>query len=64
VALGVHYVLGDPFPIEVGHLLEQIVILEEQGTLNPCGERKLITRCPNSRISGRLRYWGVTFHGG
>ena len=26
-------VLGNPLPVEVGHLLEQVVILQKKGTL-------------------------------
>jgi hypothetical protein len=38
VALGVHDMLGNPFPIEVRHFLEQIVILEEKWPLKSSGE--------------------------
>jgi hypothetical protein len=62
MALGVHHVLGDPLPIEVGHLLDQVVILEEQWTFGSNGEGELIARCSDPRVSGRSRDYVVIGH--
>src|ERR1039458_7280216 len=42
VSLGVDHALGDPLPVEVGHLLDQVVILQEQRALSSGRERELV----------------------
>jgi hypothetical protein len=53
-ALGVGLALGDPLAVEVGHLLDQIVILQQDRAVWPHGERMLIALDQRARIgSGR-----------
>src|SRR5882757_7800569 len=48
--LGMRLTLRDPLPIEIRHLLNQIMVLQQNRTIRPDGQRKLITRYRNTRI--------------
>jgi len=42
-SLGVGLTLGDTLPVEVGHLLNQIVVLQQDGAVRTDGQRMLVT---------------------
>ncbi len=51
-ALGVRLPLRDPLPVEVGHLLDQIVVLEQDGTVRAYRQRMFIALDRGSGIGG------------
>ena len=62
MTLGVDHVLGDPFAVEVGHLLDQVVVLEQQWTLGARRQREFVARRAMPRVvgsNGRLEVLGV-----
>ena len=42
--LGVGLPLDDALPVELRHLLDQVVVLEQQRTVGPDGQRVLVAR--------------------
>ena len=57
-ALGVRLTLGDALAVEVGHLLDQVVILEQDRAVGADGERMLVTLDRRTGI-GRRRLGAV-----
>src|SRR5258708_31928766 len=51
-SLGMRLTFGNPLPVEVRHLLDEIVILQQYGPVGPNGERKLIAGNWNASIGG------------
>jgi hypothetical protein len=37
-ALGVNHALGDPFAVELRHLLDQVMVLQQDGTVGAGGK--------------------------
>ena len=52
-ALGVHDPLGHALAVEVGHLLDQVVVLEQDRPVRAGGERVVVAR----RRDARRRWW-------
>ena len=52
-ALGVRLPLGDPLAVEVGHLLDQVVVLEQDRAVGADGERMLVALNRGTGIGGR-----------
>jgi hypothetical protein len=52
-ALGVRLALRDALPVEVGHLLDQIVILQQNRAVGSDRQRVLVTGYRDAGISGR-----------
>ena len=48
-ALGVGLALRDPLPVEVRHLLDEVVVLQQDRAVGPDGERVLVARRPGCR---------------
>ncbi len=58
-ALGVHHPLGDPFAVELGHLLDQVVVLEQDRTgLAGDGQRVLVALHRDADVVRRVRSLG------
>ncbi len=57
-ALGMDDPFGDAFPVELGHLLDQVVVLEQDGSLLACGEGVLVRRCGDSCIGCGVASFG------
>src|SRR6185312_5247305 len=53
-ALGVRLAFGDPLPVEVGHLLDQVEVIEQDRPVRAHGQRVLLTRDGDTRV-GRCR---------
>jgi hypothetical protein len=60
-AFGVRLTLRDPLAVEVGHLLDQIVIVEQNRAIRPHGQRELIAGHRNTGIR-RRRNWLCIAH--
>jgi hypothetical protein len=54
-ALGVHDALGDALAVEVLHLLDDVVVVQDGGTARPDGQRELVARSGNPGVGGRGR---------
>ena len=52
-ALGVGLTLRDPFPVEIRHLLYQVVILKEDRAVRADGQRMFVARDRDARVRGR-----------
>jgi hypothetical protein len=57
-ALGMGLALGDPLPIEVGHLLDQVLVLQQDRTVRSDGQRVLVAGDRDAGVSGGGRYVG------
>ena len=57
-ALGVRLALRDAFPVEVGHLLDQVVVLQQDRAVGADGQRMLVTGCRRCRHRSS-RYFSV-----
>jgi len=53
-AFGMNHPLGDSLPVEMGVLLEQLPILDQEGPARTCGQGVLIIRYGNPRRSGEF----------
>ena len=51
--LGMRLPLGNPLPVEVRHLLDEIVILQQDRTVGTNGQRVLVARYGDSRVGCR-----------
>ena len=47
--------LRHPFAVELGHLLDEVVVLEEQGPVRPDRQRVLVARCVDPGVGRRRR---------
>ena len=61
-ALGVHHPLGHALPVELGHLLDQVVVLEEERAVRPDGLGEFVARRRDAGVSGGHR--ALIGHGG
>ena len=52
-SLGVGLALGNPLPVEVRHLLNQVVVLQQDGPVRPDRQRVLVAGYRDSRIRRR-----------
>src|SRR5690606_34689574 len=52
-AFGVGLTLGDPFAIEIGDLLDQVVVVQDNGPVAPHGERVFVAGDGDARVVGR-----------
>ena len=53
--------LGDALAVEVGHLLDQIEVLEQDGTVGTDGERVLLTGDGDAGVGGSG--WSLSWPG-
>ena len=53
--LGVNHTFGDPFTVELSHLLDQVMVLQQDRTVWAGGKRMLVASSRNAGIGGR--YW-------
>jgi len=60
--LRVGLALRNPFPVEVGHLLDEVVVLQQDGPIGPHGERVLVAGYGDPGI-GCCGFAVVVFHG-
>ena len=60
--LRVGLALRNPLPVEVGHLLDQVVVLQQDGAIGPHGERELVAGDGDAGI-GCCGFAVVVFHG-
>ena len=51
--LGVRLPLGDPLPVEVGHLLDEVEVMQQDRAVGADGKRVLLTRDRDTRIGRR-----------
>ena len=60
-ALGVRLALGNPLPIEVRHLLDQVEVLEQDGSIGTDGKRMFLAGDGYACIRGRgwTKFWRV-----
>ena len=60
--LRVGLALRNPLPVEVGHLLDEVVVLQQDGSIGPHGERVLVAGYGDPGI-GCCGFAVVVFHG-
>ena len=60
-ALGVRLPLRDPLPVEVRHLLDQVMILQQDGPFRAGRQRELVALDRDAGVGGR-GYWTVVCH--
>ena len=51
-ALGMRLAFRDAFPVELGHLLDQVVILQQDRTVGADRQRLFVTGCGDARVGG------------